>query len=172
MTTVEEEQHAHKYGRAHSLKTDKPLLYIDLDGVCANYGGHHFYPEMDKGRSIPDILRDSNIFENLPPIEGAVEAVDQLFDPFDLYFATAPIWDQPDCYMGKRLWVEKMWGDRTRDRLILTGNKGLLQCWGESYLVDDTLSRGVVDFKGEHIFFDTKKFPNWKTVLDYLLSKV
>jgi hypothetical protein len=37
--------------------------------------------------------------------------------------------------------------------------------------VDDRDKRGVKKFNGEHIHFATKKFPDWKIVLEYLKLK-
>ena len=51
-------------------------------------------------------------------------------------------------------------------RLILTHRKDLLI---GDYLIDDRLKNGAGEFKGELIHFGTIKFPDWKTVLEYLL---
>ena len=37
------------------------------------------------------------------------------------------------------------------------------------YLIDDRTVNCAAQFKGEHIHFGTEKFPNWKSVLEYLL---
>ena len=39
------------------------------------------------------------------------------------------------------------------------------------YLVDDSTRNGAGEFSGEHIHFGTDKFPDWKSVLDYLSDK-
>ena len=39
------------------------------------------------------------------------------------------------------------------------------------YLIDDRTKHGVDKFQGEHIHFGSEKFPNWKSVLKYLLAK-
>ena len=36
-------------------------------------------------------------------------------------------------------------------------------------LIDDRLKNGANELPGEHIHFGTDKFPNWKTVCEYLL---
>jgi len=37
------------------------------------------------------------------------------------------------------------------------------------YLIDDREANGVLDFEGELIHFGTEKFPDWSSVLIYLL---
>lgn len=39
------------------------------------------------------------------------------------------------------------------------------------YLIDDRIANGVDKFQGEHIHFGTSKFPDWKTVVSYILSE-
>jgi len=36
-------------------------------------------------------------------------------------------------------------------------------------LIDDRTVNGAGEFQGVHIHFGQEKFPNWKSVLDYLL---
>lgn len=55
-----------------------------------------------------------------------------------------------------------------KKRLIITHNKGLNK---GDYLIDDRLAKGVTDFDGEHIHFLTDRFPDWKSVLEYLCEK-
>ena len=51
-------------------------------------------------------------------------------------------------------------------RLILTHHKNLNM---GDYLIDDREANGSDKFTGEHIHFRTNRFPNWKSVLEYLL---
>ena len=37
------------------------------------------------------------------------------------------------------------------------------------YLIDDRLKNGAGEFKGELLHFGTAKYPDWKSVLEYLL---
>jgi 5'(3')-deoxyribonucleotidase len=76
------------------------------------------------------------------------------------------MWALPESYSGKRIWLEKHFGESIKKRLILSHRKDLLM---GDYLIDDRLRHGVTEFKGEHIHFGTDKFPDWEAVLDYLL---
>lgn len=153
------------------------ILYIDMDGTIANLQERLLYydPEIPNGytdignimfRNICD--KNKNIFYELEPIENAVWAVEELKDLFDIYFLSVPFWDLPQSFTDKRLWIEKYFGEFSRNRLILSAQKHLNN--GE-FLVDDTTRHGVDRFMGEHIHFATEKFPNWKSVVTYLKTK-
>ena len=51
-------------------------------------------------------------------------------------------------------------------QLILSHNKNLNI---GDYLIDDRTANGAAQFMGEHIHFGSEKFPNWNSVLDYLM---
>ena len=78
------------------------------------------------------------------------------------------MWNVPDSYKGKRIWLSKYFGELATKKLILTHRKDL--ALGD-ILVDDRIKNGVENFKGEHIHFGNDKFPNWKSVLEYLILK-
>ncbi len=40
------------------------------------------------------------------------------------------------------------------------------------FLIEDRDANGDANFEGEHIWFDTPKFPDWKSVIDYLMEFV
>lgn len=156
------------------------ILYIDMDGVVANFVGaiKEHYPEMDN-ETIPYPERQTNtemvcchtnprIFLDLPPIKDIEKYISPLMDRFDTYFLSTPMWIQPFSYMDKRLWLENYFGERVRDRLILTKRKDLQI---GDFLVDDTTMNGVSGFKGEHIHFGSEKFPDWEAIFPYLISK-
>ncbi len=107
------------------------------------------------------------IFHTLPTIEGAVEAVHELFPFFDIYFLSTPMWSVPESFTGKRIWVETHFGSQAEKKLILTHRKDLNI---GHYLVDDRLRNGVKEFKGEHIHFGTEHFSDWSKTKQYLKS--
>lgn len=159
----------------------KKILYLDLDGVVADFDFaiKQICPELEtdliyqdyetKSIKIDEVVANNpNIFQTLPPIKGATEAVPILFELFDVYFLSTPMWDIPESFMGKRLWVEKQFGAKaTNRRLILTHRKDLNI---GDFLVDDRLKNGSSEFTGEHIHFATEKYPNWDVTLEYLKS--
>jgi 5'(3')-deoxyribonucleotidase len=152
----------------------KPILYSDLDGVVCNLGKaiNKLRPELDPKvfhADVDDLFKaNPYIFHDLEPIEGAVGAIIDLSNDYDIYFLSTPAYSVPESYSGKRIWLENHFGKHAEHRLILTHRKDL--AIGD-FLVDDTLRHGVANFKGEHIHFGTEKFPNWEETHKYLKHK-
>lgn len=159
--------------------TKKKTLYLDMDGVIANFDKmiHDLHPELleitdyDERSDMIDkvAMENPNLFCELEPIEGAIEAVNKLFEIFDVYFLSTPMYEIPESYMGKRIWLEKHFGEKAKKRLTLTHRKDL--SIGE-FLVDDRIKNGAGEFTGKHIHFATPEFPNWETTLKYLEDNV
>ncbi len=110
-----------------------------------------------------------DIFHDLPPIEGAIEAVGKLAEQYEIFFLSTAMWSLPQSFTGKRIWIEDHFGNLGRKRLILSHRKDLLK---GDFLVDDRTKNGASEFEGEHIHFGTSKFPDWDSVYAYLCSKV
>lgn len=155
----------------------KKILYVDMDGVIADFIKEieRIYPDIhlindhdEKRDKIDDIvLAEKDFFINLEPIENSIEIVNELFDVFDLYFLSTPMYNVTHSYSGKRVWLEKYFGEKAHKRLILTHRKDLNI---GHYLVDDRLKNGADKFGGVHIHFGTEKFPTWSHVKDFLVS--
>ena len=146
-------------------------VYIDLDGVVAEFEkGREEHPlgKVSPYRGRPDKL--PGLFENLEPIEGAISSVNLLLESpdFDIYFLSTAPWDNPDAWTHKRLWIAKFFDEKLiRKRLILCHFKNFLI---GDYLIDDRKYNGAENFEGEWLYFGSDKFPNWKSVLEYLLD--
>lgn len=153
-------------------------VYIDMDGVLVdikpkvehirknlivftNYAGEavSLHDQPDRIDEVPFL------FEDLPPMEGAVEAYNHLNSLFDVYILSTAPWNNPNAWLQKRLWVEEHLGAAATKRLILSHHKNLMI--GE-FLIDDRTKNGAGEFNGEHIHFATDRFPDWNSVVDYL----
>jgi 5'(3')-deoxyribonucleotidase len=149
----------------------KKILYLDMDGVVADFDKK--LHELKEPSDILDSVKVDEIvarnpmifFCDLEPYDGAIEAVNKLFDLYEVYFLSTPMWDIPESFMAKRIWLDKHFGLSAKKRLILSHRKDL--SIGD-FLVDDRLKNGAAEFKGTHIHFATEEFPNWQVTLDYL----
>ena len=143
----------------------KKIIYVDMDGVLCDFEKgvrEHSQKKLFKNR--PDLL--PNIFRDLNLIDGAKVALDKLNQNFEVYILSSPSWDNYDSWTQKRLWVEKNLGPYMRKKLILSHHKNLQI---GDYLIDDNPWNGAKEFKGEWIHFGSKKFPNWETIIKYLI---
>ncbi len=159
----------------------KKILYIDMDGVVADFDKaiKTFCPELETSDNFSDYESRSkkvdsicelnpDIFHNLPPIENAIGSVKKLSELFEVYFLSTPMWNVPNSFTGKRIWIENYFGEFAYKRLILTHRKDLNI---GDYLIDDRLRNGVDKFTGKHIHFGTLDFPDWDSVVEYLTPK-
>jgi 5'(3')-deoxyribonucleotidase len=88
-----------------------------------------------------------------------------------LYILSTAPWRNPTALNDKLAWIKKYFGDGKDSvfykRLIITHHKNLNQ---GDYLIDDRTKNGAGEFGGELIQFGSEKFPDWNSVIDYLLG--
>ncbi len=148
----------------------KKKVYVDMDGVLADFSGGVSGLD-EKTRLEFDKRHDEvpNIFLNLKPMNGAIEAFEKLAGVFDVYILSTASWNNPTAWSDKLVWVKRHLGDRAHKRLILTHHKNLNL---GDFLIDDRITNnGAGGFTGELIHFGSPRFPDWKSVLAYLLTK-
>lgn len=142
-------------------------LFIDMDGVIVDFmQSVKNHPEFEKYKNEIDALPD--VFLNALPMEHAIDSVGKLLDcgKYEVYIASTAPWGNIDSLSHKRIWIEKYFGEKLKKRLILTHRKDFLI---GDYLIDDRLKNGAGEFKGELLHFGTAKYPDWDSVLEYLL---
>tara|TARA_Y100000385_G_scaffold18529_1_gene18515 strand:- start:381 stop:824 length:444 start_codon:yes stop_codon:yes gene_type:complete len=145
------------------------LLYIDLDGVIADFVSAmnaHSLRENPLYDKEPDTI--PGLFRNLKPIESAISSVEKLLhsEKYEVYFLSTAPWNNPSAWTDKRLWLAEQFGDKINRRLILTHRKDLVK---GDILIDDRPNNGAKDFEGELIKFGSDEYPDWSAVIDYLL---
>ena len=106
------------------------------------------------------------IFSLMDPMKDAIDAYNKLSSYYDTYILSTSPWDNPTAWQDKILWVQKYLEKSAYKRLILSHHKNLNT---GDYLIDDRLKNGADKFKGEHIHFGTERFPDWKSILNYLI---
>ena len=143
------------------------ILYVDMDNVLVNFqSGIDKLSKDDFNKYKGKHYQAPNIFSMMDPLEGAIEAYEKLSIKYDTYILSTAPWYNSTAWTDKIEWVQKHLSKSAYKRLILSHHKNLN---AGDYLIDDRLRNGVDKFKGEHIHFGTEKFPDWNSVLSYLL---
>ena len=157
----------------------KKIVYIDMDGVIVNFGWaiqdwFNRHPHLvERYKEFPDHIQ--GLFRNPPPVEGAIEAIYKLHESgkYDLFIATSAPWGNAGSASDKRMWIEDYFGDLFHKKMFVTHRKDLLL---GDYLIDDRTKNGAGEFSGELLQFGVNwengkegQFPNWQSILDYLL---
>ena len=144
------------------------ILYFDMDNVLVDFpsGIAQLTPDTQKeyeGRldEVP------GIFALMTPLEGAIDAFETLSKKYDSYILSTAPWENSGAWKDKNEWVKKYLGKSAHKRLILSHHKNLNK---GDYLIDDRTANGAGEFEGEHIQFGSDKFPDWESVLEYLLG--
>ena len=106
----------------------KKIIYIDMDGVLVDFG--HQVKMARNNPSISQRLKNHpdqipDIFKNPPVYDGAIEAVNQLYESnlYDLFIATPPSWNNAISFTHKRLWIDKYFGQIFKKKCSLLTEK-------------------------------------------------
>lgn len=142
------------------------IIYIDMDDTICDYSGlWSIYKEKFPGVQYPQ--SKFGFFSRLKPIEGALESISLLEKYYDVFILTRPSIKNLHSYSEKAEWVEKYLGEEYLEKLILCPDKSLVK---GNFLIDDYDKNGQTEFEGEFIKFKTEIFPNWESVVKYLIK--
>ena len=146
---------------------NKKRLYFDMDGVIVDFDSALKLQSEEtlkeyEGREdeIP------GLFGQMQPMPGALEAVRKLNERYDCYILSTAPWGNPSAWSDKVIWITRYLDDVFHKKMVITHCKHL--CKGD-ILIDDRDKHGVRDFEGEWIQFGSDRFPDWDSVLDYLI---
>ena len=150
----------------------KKIVYIDMDNVIVDFPtGIAKLDEKTRQQYKGNYDEVEGIFGLMEPMPKAIEAVHQLAEKYDIYVLSTSPWHNPSAWIDKIKWIHRYFGEDKNSvlykRVILSHHKNLNQ---GDYLIDDRTANGADKFKGEHIHFGTEKFPDWESVLEYLLK--
>ena len=147
------------------MKIYKKRVFVDLDGVLCNFykaakqslidNPTQKYPQSQWG-----------FFLRLEEIPDAIESFRKLEEKYDVWILTRPSFKNVNCYTEKAQWVWDHIGYDAVEKLIIAPNKSMLK---GDYLIDDQSNAGQNEFEGEWIKFNSEIFPNWKSIINYLL---
>ena len=146
----------------------KKILYIDMDGVLADFMGAFNALDMDMQQKYLNHKDEvPGMFSEMFPVKGAVDSFEKLSEKYDTYILSSAPWNNPSAWTDKLEWVKKYLGENAKKRLILSHHKNLNI---GDYLIDDRPNNGAKEFKGEWLYFgENGKYPDWQSVLDYLI---
>jgi len=150
--------------------TNKKRLYIDMDNVIVDFkSGIDKLDEKTQKEYENRLDEVPGIFALMEPMIGAIEAIHLLAEHYDIYILSTAPWKNPSAWADKVAWVTKYLDNVLHKRIIISHHKDL--CKGD-YLVDDRPKNGTAEFDGEWIAFGSERFPDWKSVCDYLLPNM
>ena len=151
-----------------ALPISKPILYIDMDNVLVDFqSGINKLSEYEKREYEGRYDKVPDIFARMSPYEEAINAYHHLARFYDVYILSTAPWNNPSAWSDKLIWVRKWLGTDGYKRLILSHHKNLNN---GDFLIDDRLKNGAENFGGELILFGSEQYPNWDSVVDYLIS--
>jgi 5'(3')-deoxyribonucleotidase len=154
----------------------KKLLLIELDDIVVDLSDNikkrvnnwEHLIETEKEAALKNVyLEYPHYYQNLSPINLAIQSINSLSNFYDIYFISAPCWDIPNMYTDKRIWVENHFGENFRKKLILSHRKDLQV---GHYLIDRKGNNGSDKFINELIPLGSEEFKDWDKVLIYLID--
>ena len=146
----------------------KKRLYFDMDGVIVDFASALQLQSEETLKEYEGRLDEiPGLFSQMKPMPGALEAVRRLNETYDCYILSTAPWNNPSAWSDKVAWITEHLDDVFHKKMIITHCKHL--CKGD-YLIDDRDKHGASEFEGEWIHFGSERFPNWGTVLEYLLT--
>lgn len=143
-------------------------IYIDLDGtVCDLVSAVHRFRENNKNLSSQDIKfrypwSQPGFFLSLEPLPLAIQSVEELSSKYDVWFLSRPSFRNLNSYSEKAEWVRNHFGYEMQKKLILSGDKSLLE---GRILIDDQENANQRKFKGIWLQIFSECLPTWESVV-------
>lgn len=150
----------------------KKIVYVDMDKVLVHFqSGIDKLTEAQKEEYEGRLDQCPGVYGLMDPKVGAIEGFKTLAVHYDTYILSTSPWLNPSSWTDKLEWVQRYFGKAegtpAYKRLILTHHKNLNR---GDYLIDDGNTHGAAQFEGELIHFGGERFPDWDSVIEYLVK--
>ena len=143
-------------------------LFFDMDNVLVDFeSGLNRIDETTKKQYEGNLDEVPGLFALMDPLPGAIEAVKHLSEVYDVFILSTAPWKNPSAWSDKVKWITKYFDDVFHKRMVITHRKDLVE---GDFLIDDRGNNGTDKFKGKWIQFGSERFPDWTTVVEYLLN--
>ena len=144
------------------------IIYVDMDNVLVDFAsGIAELSEETKTAYAWKLDEVPHIFSLMQPMPKAIESYQMLAEKYGTYILSTSPWENPTAWHDKILWVKTHLGTAAYKRLILSHHKHLNI---GDYLIDDrSAHNGSDEFTGKFIHFGSEKFPDWDSVIAYLI---
>jgi 5'(3')-deoxyribonucleotidase len=143
------------------------IVYVDMDNVLVDFKtGIEKLTSEELEKYLGKYDEVPKIFSKMEPIDDAIDSYIKLCSKFDTYILSTSPWGNSTALNDKLEWVKKYLGPYAYKRVIFSHNKHLNH---GNYLIDDREKNGADKFVGELILFGSERFPNWKSVVNYLI---
>ena len=141
----------------------KKIIYIDMDNTLADY-----LSEV-KARNVSpeDGKRIKGFFRSLKPMPEAIESYNLLAKYFDVYILSTAPWSTPTSLVEKMEWIKEYLPSAYKN-VIFSHHKELNI---GDYLIDDSTKNGAGEFTGMHMQIGSEKFPDWPSVVAFILNR-
>ncbi|WP_354214518.1 hypothetical protein [Arthrobacter sp. UYCo732] len=156
---------------------DKPIALIDMDGNWLQWGVRlnqillrldPSFPIVDDDKRTgwddlagpggdPTVLKAAmnhpDLYHDLEPVPYSVESILEMADEgFDVFHCSTPTWTNPGCVPGKLAAIDRYFGPKAVDRLILTHDKTMVQ--GDVLIDDKGIITGAAVPSWKHLIHD------------------
>jgi 5'-nucleotidase len=149
------------------MSSNKEIIYVDMDGVVADFPKkwEAMYGKKLDLYHIPPT--PDGFYRDLELISGSYPAIEFLSKYFNVYFLSTAEWANISSWSDKRIWIEENFGKLAHKKLILSHDKSLQI---GKYLIDDRAIESNLKFKGKFIHFRSEEFPNWDSVVNFIIK--
>ena len=148
----------------------KPILFIDMDGVLCNFTKASCQAKLDNSLQLFPQAQ-WGFFLRLEEMPDAINSIKILEKKYDVWILTRPSFPNVNSFTEKAQWIWDHIGYYMVEKIIMSGDKSKVGEVGD-FLIDDMNTDKQSEFKGEWIEFGSSKFPNWESVVDYLMTDV